>query len=85
MFQSFHWDGVLQPASYWTTNTFNIMVHRRLRRVDFAIVLALGIGGAIMKPKRPEPPVRTGEAMLQDLNAHGKEPTWYSFVLNPLL
>lgn len=96
------WDGVLQPNSYWTTDTFNVIVLSggfvgsigggavcaviaRNAKAAFAlvaIVLAFGIGGAIMNMNRPDPPARTGppgETTLQDLNAHGKEPVWFGF------
>jgi ABC-type transport system involved in multi-copper enzyme maturation permease subunit len=96
------WDGVLQPGSYWTTNTFNMIVltggftaaivggavcmliarNSKATFVLVAIVLALGIGGAVMNMNRPEPPARTtppSEISLEDLNAHGKEPTWFAF------
>lgn len=96
------WDGVLQPGSYWTTNTFNIIVliggfiaaitggavcaliarNGKAAFALIAIVLAFGIGGAITNMNRPDPPARTAlasEITLQDINEHGKEPTWYGF------
>ncbi|HRP62269.1 MAG TPA: hypothetical protein PK400_03145 [Phycisphaerales bacterium] len=97
--QAMGWDGVLQPNSYWTTDTFNYIVLAggfvgaivggmvctliaRNGKAVFAlvaIVLAFGIGGAVMNMNRPDPPARTSEITLEDLNAHGKEPTWYGF------
>ena len=93
------WDGVLQPASYWTTNTFNMIVltggffaaivggavcmviarNGRAATTLIAIVLIFGIGSAIMNMNRPDPPARTGEITLEDLNEHGKEPVWFGF------
>jgi hypothetical protein len=43
-----------------------------------AVVLAMGIGSAVMNMNKPDPPPRTGPATLQDIAAHGKEPNWFT-------
>ena len=73
---------ILQPNSYWTTNTFNIIVliggfvaaiigglvcaliarHSAAGFALAAIVLAYGIGSAMMNMKKPDPPARTDGA-----------------------
>lgn len=92
-------DGTFQPNSYWTTNTFNILVLAggtiaavvgglvcamiaRNHNAAFAlaaIVMAIGIGSAVMNMNKPDPPVRTGEITIEDIQKHGKEPTWFAF------
>jgi ABC-type transport system involved in multi-copper enzyme maturation permease subunit len=44
-----------------------------------AIVLAFGIGSAVMNMNKPDPPARTGPVTKEDMAAHGKEPTWFAF------
>jgi hypothetical protein len=92
-------DGTFQPGSYWTTNTFNIIVLAggtvaaivgglvcvliaRKTRAGFAlaaIVMTIGIVSGITQMNRPDPPARTGEITMKDLQTHGKEPTWFAF------
>jgi hypothetical protein len=44
-----------------------------------AIVMAVGIGGAVMEMNKPDPPARTGAITMQDVATHGKEPMWFAF------
>lgn len=91
---------ILKPNSYWTTDTFNIivlgggllaavvggMVCKAIARDSkavfalAAIVLAMGIGSAAVNMNRPDPPTRTGPATIQDIQTHGKEPTWFAIM-----
>lgn len=88
----------LQPDSWWTTNTFNIIVLiggfvaaiigglvcgliARNSKAGFAlaaVILAMGIGSAVMNMNKPDPPARTGPPALQDMATHGKEPNWFA-------
>ena len=92
-------EGTLQPDSYWTTDTFNIIVLvggfiaaivgglvcgliARNRKAAFGlavVLLAMGIGGAVMNMNKPDPPARSGPVTLQEIATHGKEPTWFAF------
>jgi peptidoglycan/LPS O-acetylase OafA/YrhL len=89
----------LQPDSYWTTNTFNIIVLiggfvaaiigglacgliARNAKAGFAlaaVILAMGIGSAVMNMNKPDPPARSGPATLQEIATHSKEPNWFAF------
>lgn len=93
------WSGTFQPDSYWTTNTFNIIVliggfiaavvggamcsfiarNGKAVLLLVALVLVVGMGGALMNMSKPDPPARVGEPTIQDLTTHGKEPTWFAF------
>jgi len=93
------WEHTLQPDSYWTTDTFNMIVlaggfvaaivggvvckaiagTSNATFALVAIILAFGIGSAIMNMNKPDPPPRTGDPTMQDIMTHGKEPTWFAF------
>ncbi len=88
----------LQPNSYWTTNTFNIIVlvggfvaavigglvcgliaqNAKAAFAFVTIMLAMGIGSAVMNMNKPDPPARIGAATIQDIATHGKEPNWFA-------
>lgn len=89
---------ILKPDSYWTTDSFNIIVLiggtiasiigglvcgliARDIKAAFAlatILIALGAVSVVTNMNKPDPPARTGDATLQDMQTHGKEPTWFS-------
>jgi hypothetical protein len=91
-------ESILKPGTYWTTDTFNIIVLvggliaaivggmvckiiARTSRATIAlvvIVLALGAVSAVTNMNRPDPPARTGTPTITDIQAHGKEPTWFA-------
>ncbi len=91
-------ENILQPESYWTTDTFNTIVlaagllgaiaggivckiiarHTHAAFALAVIVLVLGAGSFMVNMKKPDPPARTTAATLQDIGAHGKEPTWFA-------
>jgi len=90
---------VVQAGSYWTTDTFNIIVLiggtiaaivggvvcvliARSRNAALAlavITLTLGAVGAIIQMGRPDPPARTGDVSMADMQTHGKEPAWFAW------
>ena len=92
-------DRLLQPGTYWTTNTFNIIVlvggfiaaiigglvcklisGKSIASLALAvIVLALGVLSGVQNMKRPDPPARSSDVKLTDLQTHGKEPNWFAF------
>ena len=92
-------ENVLQPGTYWTTNTFNVIVlaggfvaailggvvcgaiarHPNAALLLAGIVLAFGIGSALMNRNKPDPPPRTGPLKMEDMMKHGKEPNWFAF------